>query len=270
MIGREDEEAVMVIPHSQMYSVRDFATQATRRCVRAMYYHCNMPLRAVSEYRMESLRTAPKLIVVPSPRTLTESAWASLLKLAEDGSTILLSGFFDADDHWLSVPRSRQLGFTGSAKPVAQEEFLTIDGVEYQLSYRGDRIERIEKAFAGGAKHPEVLTIARGKGRMIWSPLPVELAEDVRPAVGLYQYALKQSNCIPVFTTDKRDSSVLVLPSVFENAVLYTLISEGERDADVGITHQETGTAIVVHVSAQASEMVFLNRKDGQIISRTF
>src|SRR5437867_5642508 len=66
MDGRQDEAVVMVIPHSQMYSVRDFATESTRRCVRAMYYHCNMPMSSVSEYRLDSLKIPPKLLVVPS------------------------------------------------------------------------------------------------------------------------------------------------------------------------------------------------------------
>ena len=267
MIGRKPEEVVMVIPHSQMYSVRNFATEATRRCVRAMYYHCTMALSAVSEYRMDSLRTPPKLIVVPSPRTLNEPAWKRLLELAERGSTIMISGPFDEDDHSLPAPRSLQLGFKASAAPVAQEEFMKIDGVEYQLSYRGDKLERIEKAIIP-EQQPEVLTVARGTGKIIWSPLPVELAEDIKPSVALYAYALGQSNCDPGFATDKRDSSILVLPSVFRDAVLYTCVSENARDAEVRITHHETGTTFAVKVPGQRTAMVFLNRKDGKVISQ--
>jgi hypothetical protein len=34
--GRESEQALMVIPHSQMFAPRSFAVEATRKCVRAM------------------------------------------------------------------------------------------------------------------------------------------------------------------------------------------------------------------------------------------
>jgi hypothetical protein len=127
MTGRVDEEVVMVIPHSQMFSTRNFATEATQKCVRAMCYHCRVPMRAVSEYNVDSLKQAPKLFVVPSPRILNEQAWTSLLKFAEAGSTVLITGVFDADEHYLPVERTKQLGLNVSIQPIMQEEFLNID-----------------------------------------------------------------------------------------------------------------------------------------------
>ncbi len=49
---RISEPVAMVIPHSQMFSPRSFAHEATRKCVRAMYYHCGVPMQAVSEYTL--------------------------------------------------------------------------------------------------------------------------------------------------------------------------------------------------------------------------
>src|SRR6185436_7006132 len=69
---RQPESVVMVIPHSQMFSPRSFAQDATRRCVRAMYYHCGMPMQAISEYTIGDYSLKPKLIIVPSPGVLTQ------------------------------------------------------------------------------------------------------------------------------------------------------------------------------------------------------
>jgi hypothetical protein len=50
---RVPEPVAMLIPHSHMFLPRSFATEATRRCVRAMYYyHCGVPMQAVSEYKV--------------------------------------------------------------------------------------------------------------------------------------------------------------------------------------------------------------------------
>ena len=62
----------MVIPHSQMFSPRSFAQEATRRCVRAMYPYCGVALQMVSEYTLTEYPGQAKLIVVPSPHVLTE------------------------------------------------------------------------------------------------------------------------------------------------------------------------------------------------------
>src|SRR5260221_3385090 len=102
-----------------------------------MYYHCQMPIRSVSEYHLESLRDPPKLLIVTAARTLNEKAWHAIREFFTNGSTVLLSGPIDTDDHWLPVDRSREFGVTAMNAPVEQEELLSIDGVEYRLSYRG-------------------------------------------------------------------------------------------------------------------------------------
>lgn len=268
MHGRRDEDVVMVIPHSQQFSTRNFATEATKRCVRAMYYHCRMPVRSVSEYRFQSLEGIPKLMIIPSPATLSDQAWQALLDLARKGSTVLISGPIDNDDHWLPVTRSMEFNITSVSRPVAQEEFISIDGVEYQLSYRGDKMQRLMKAVTVKEGLQQVSMISMGAGGMIWSPLPVELAEDVGPTAALYTYALKHAGRTPIFSVEKKDSSILIAPTVFADVVLYTFVSENDRDTEVRLTHTETGTRLTVTVPAQRTNMVFVNRKDGKIISR--
>nr|NIR45721.1 glycoside hydrolase family 5 protein [Gemmatimonadota bacterium]NIR76349.1 glycoside hydrolase family 5 protein [Candidatus Kutchimonas denitrificans]NIS02370.1 glycoside hydrolase family 5 protein [Gemmatimonadota bacterium]NIT68192.1 glycoside hydrolase family 5 protein [Gemmatimonadota bacterium]NIU54421.1 cellulase family glycosylhydrolase [Gemmatimonadota bacterium] len=59
---REPEPALMVIPHSYMFSVRNRATSATQRCVRAMSYGCRIAMDACSEYALDRLDRVPRLI----------------------------------------------------------------------------------------------------------------------------------------------------------------------------------------------------------------
>jgi hypothetical protein len=267
MKGRIHEEVTMVVPHSQMFSTRNFSTEATKRCVRAMSYYCHMPMSAVSEYRIGSLKSIPKLIVVPSPRILSEQAWQEIIKLTQKGSTLLISGTFDADEHWLPVSRSKQFISGAVSKPVTQEEFMSLEGKTYQLSFRGDKLQRIEKAIVDAESILES-SVGASNGKMIWSLLPIELAENIEPTVVLYTYALKKANISPVYSTDKKDSSVLIISALFEESVLYTCISESDRETNIQLQHHETATSISLTVPAQRTVMMFVSRKDGKIISR--
>ena len=268
MVGRKDEDVLMVLPHSQQFSPRNFASEATKRCVRVMYYHLGMPVAAVSEYRTDRIRSAPKLIVVPSPRTLNDSAWEKILSLVDRGSTLLITGIVDTDDHWLPVHRLKQFGVSADSKPVAEEEFLVIDGLEYQVSYRGDKIQRLEKAVIDEDDPQEVMTIPHGKGMIFWSPLPVEVSESVEPTVALYEYALKGAKLSPMFSLERKDPSVLVLPTVFNESVLYTVVSESDRDGEIHVLDRETETTLTVNIEAQRVALVFLSRKDGKILAK--
>lgn len=268
MRGRMDEDAVMIIPHSQMFSTRNVATDATRRSVRVMSYDLNIAVSAISEYRVGNLHRSPKLLIMPSPRTINQQCWETLLALVEHGSTLLITGVIDTDDHWLPAQRSAALGLSSTVKPIAEEEFFTLDGTEYQLSYRGNKIQRIEKAVDTTDREGGVGTIARGAGKIIWCPLPVELSETVEPTAALYRYAAVQAGISPVFNMEPKKSGILVLPSLYEKAALYTLISECDRDTRVHLTLFETKTQLNITVPAQRTAMVLIDRKAGEILGQ--
>jgi hypothetical protein len=268
MVGREEEEVVMVIPHSQQYSTRNFATDATKRCVRTLAYHFNTQVASISEYAIDTLRRTPKLIIVPSLRTLNQHCWDALLSFAEKGSTILITGVIDTDDHWLPVERAHQLGLTAESRPITEEEFLVIDGTEHRLSYRGEKIQRIEKAVVQEDASPSIHIIPRGKGKLIWSPLPVEVSDAIEPTIALYQFVLKQANVAPIISLEKNNDSILVLPTLFEHAMLYACVSECDRDTTLKVTHHASNTTIEVNVPSQRAAMVLIEKKDGRIIAR--
>lgn len=267
MTGKKDDDVLMVIPHSQLFSTRDFATEATQRCVRVMSYDYHVAMAGVSDYQISKIVFVPKLIVVPSPRTLHQAGWNSMLALVERGSTLLITGVIDTDDHWLPVERLKQLGVETSIAAVAEEEILTIDGVEYQLSFRGDKIQRIEKSVVKGNARQEIHIIPHGKGNIIWSPLPVELAESPEPTRTLYQFGLKHANLESIFSVEKSHSSILVLPTMYNDAILCTIVSESSQDEKIIIHYSETNTPINVTIPAQRSVILFISRKNGSIIS---
>jgi hypothetical protein len=263
---RTSEPVAMVIPHSQMYSPRSFAHEATRRCVRAMYYHCGVPMQAVSEYTIDEYAGRAKLIVVPSPRVLTQTCWESLLSEAKRGATVAITGVIDSDDHWIPVERSKLFGVPAETVPVSESEAITIGAREFLVRYDGEKMQRIEKALVAGSRP---IVFAHGSGRIIWSPLPLELGDSIDAITAFYRFALRHARVAPVFNAFPKTPAVLVLPSVFRDVVFYTFVSETARDTRLQVTDLESRARFSVLVPAERTAMILLERKTGKLIGRS-
>ena len=257
---RVAEPVAMVIPHSQMFSPRSFAHEATRKCVRAMYYHCGVPMQAVSEYTLQEYDGQAKLIIVPSPRVLTDKCWDTLLAEIRRGATVAISGPIDTDDHWLPVERSNLFGSRALTVPIAESEAITIGAREYLVRYEGDKMQRMEKAVRANSPSRAIVQ-PYGLGRVVWSPIPLELGDSMTAIVAFYRMALALARVTPIFTAAPRTPAVLVLPSVFRDVVLYTFVSEAARDIRMTVTHVETKKSFNVVVPAGRTAMEFVNRK---------
>ncbi len=262
---RQTEPVAMVIPHSQMFSPRSFAHEATRRCVRAMYYHCGVPLQAVSEYTIADYSLNAKLIVVPSPFVLTQKCWLALLTAARNGATVAISGVIDADDHALPVERSKLFGVRAEIEPVSQSEAITIGSQVYTTRYEGEKMQRIEKSVFPKTR---LLVQSHGAGKLIWSPLPLEVGDSMTALSAFYNFALDQARVTRMFNASPHSPAVLVLPSVFRDVVLYTFVSEIDQDTTMEVTHLETKTRFPVTVRAERTAMVLLDRKNGKLLAR--
>ncbi len=263
-IDRRPEDVCMVIPHSAMFSVRDPATPATKVCTRLMSYDLGIPIRAVGEYTLENLGK-PKLIVLPSPRVLSQSAWETLLWAVDAGSTLLVTGPIDWDEYWRPVDRLGQFEIEAATRPVTREEEAIIFGSEYRVSFGGDKIARVDKAVLGGLGGT-VRTEQIGAGKLVYSALPVELADNIEPAIALYQFALKQAVLQSPFSIEKPEPGVLIRPLFFKDAILYSLVSETDVDKELSFTDNATGKALKVTVPAQRAVMFLLGR-DGKVLA---
>jgi hypothetical protein len=260
------EPAVMVIPHSHMFAARNFATQATQRCVRAMHYRCRVAMGAVSEYALDRLVYEPRLLIVPSPRVLTQEAWQRLTQLAERGATLLVTGPIDYDEHWLPVPRLERFGIDARTAAVANEEDLELDGATLRLSYRNLKIQRVEKAIVAGGSPAGVVRAPLGRGSLIWSPLSVELAEQTEPTVALYRYALARAGIEPAFELERDDPGVLAYPAIYRDAVLYALVSELGTATTVALGDRETGSLVQASLGPGRAALALLDRRDGKLV----
>jgi hypothetical protein len=231
LVGREDERVLMVVPHSNMFSVRNTSTDATKMAVRVMQYRCRVGMAAVSEYAVTPAMRAPRLVVVPAPLVLRQDAWEGLLAWARRGSLVLVTGPIDRDEH-------------------------------------GNRVERLERL---GIRGPDVAavvqrTIPLGLGAVLWSPQPAESSSDPEATAVLYRWALGQAGIEPAFSVDGADASILVHAAAYQSCVLFTLVSENPRAVTVHLYHRESHQGFDVVLPPERAALLLVGRADGRLI----
>ena len=263
------EDVVLVVPHSEMFSARGFAVAATQRALRTMEYALGTPVRVVAEHALGRDLGAPRLILLPSPRVLRQDSWEALLAAVSHGSRLLVTGPFDRDEYERPVERSRALGVGAATRPVAPEEELTIDGRPVRASFRGGKLEKVEKVVFGEGDPGAVNVVPRGKGAVLWSPLPVELSDDADATAALYAFARERAGIESSYgAAGAPDPSLLVRPVVFEKAVLYALVNEGGRARTAEVRTGSAAAPVSVTVPAGRASLLFVDRSSGAVIGR--
>lgn len=258
MTGRRQEEAVVVIPHSNHFSVRNYSDGATRRAVRILEYDLGIAVRCVSELRMHDVGD-PKLIVLPSARTLTEECWQALLRAVDQGATLLVTGFVEADEFWRPVERLGLFGLQISLAPVARQETVVLAGQVSGALFGADKIARVQKAIVNGESAQRLHILDKGKGRLVYCGLPVELSSG-GAAEEVYRTTAR-TVWESVRASDVRRAGILETTQVFEHAQLTIVVHEGASTAETG------GEGGRLKASPGRIAMAFTDRRTGEDIA---
>jgi hypothetical protein len=286
--GRALEDVAIVVPQSEVLSVRDHGTPATQRAVRTLEYELRVGVRVLGEYGTSDLRRGARLLVLPSPRVLTAAAWESLVAAVEAGSTLLVTGPIDRDEYERPVARLASLGIRAVTRPVAPENRLVVDATTtVRVPFRGAKLERIERAVVEGAAQARVQVIRRGKGQIVWCPLPVELSDDDRATAAVYRLALKVAGIRPAVTVTSvgqgpavavtsvgqgfslAGEGVLVRSLRFKDSILFVVVNETDVEANLRLRAEEVAQPIRVRVGAERAVMVLVDKRTGRLIGST-
>ena len=211
--GLVPPQVALVLPQSLQLSINGkYSVEAQQTAVRALYNYARAEAYAVGEYQIDLLGD-PKLIVLPSPSTLTAAAWEAIRKKVEGGATLLVSGRFD------------QMG--PAVEPLTiRENLLKWPEGEARLVYGGDKTTFLDRS--GVSSWDEK---ALGKGRILFSPLPLELNDNLQAVGDVYRYALKTAGVVPAYSTGLQDPGILICPTRFPHATLYVVASESSQEA---------------------------------------
>jgi hypothetical protein len=187
----------------------------------------------------------------------------------EHGATLLVTGDIDRDAYWRPVARTASLGLSVTRRPVAGTERIDIGGRSFSVGYRGEKLERVERALVEGMSAAAVVERTVGRGRIIWSPLPLELAEPIEPTVALYRYAATAAGLAPHVSAADGPPGLFVGVSRFADTVLVALSSEEGTDRDVALTYAPSGRELSVNLPAGRAVLLLLDAVSGTIIDRT-
>ena len=204
---------------------------------------------------------------MPSARVLSGGAWTALLTAVERGATLLVTGPLELDEYWRPTDRMSALGLPSAARPVAPEEPLVVDGRTVRAGFRGDKLERVETAVVTGDAAP--LVLSRGSGRIVWVPVPVELAETPDATVAAYRFAARLAGLEAAAAVDPEEPSVLVSVRTFADALLVVVANETSRDRKLRVTPSATGAPFDVSVRAGRALLAVVDRASGRLLDQT-
>jgi hypothetical protein len=143
LVGRESEPVLMVVPHANMFSLANTATEATRQAVRALVYGCRVGVSAVSEYALAPSMPAPKLAVVPVESLPRPGAKETLTAWARAG-TVVVYGAPDEVRYALALSDAGirpgfEVGGAGADASVLVFAAMYQDVALYALASEGER-----------------------------------------------------------------------------------------------------------------------------------
>lgn len=275
--GRKLEETAVIFPYSNDFSNRKLAFEATTKATRALAYELNVPFRAVGEYDLSSLRSNPaKFIILPSAHNVDDQAFAELITIVEEtGATLLLTGPIGLDAYWHPVDRmTAELGERKLAN-VRREESLRLGDRAWPVSYGHRKIAELSKEIPAGsgakpadAAGDSIVDVKLGAGRLLWSPLPVELNDRIDAISALYRHALELSAADTglIWNQGGEHSGVYGRKVTFEEGGLFVFGSEQSWDANVEVKDPSTGLIYSFVLEADRS-ILFAVDASGDLLS---
>ena len=262
-------QTAIVLPQSLQLSVfNGMAVEAQKTSVRALYHYARAEAYAVGEYQTDRLGN-PKLIILPSPLAVAASAWQDILTKVRNGSVLLVTGPFDRDAHFHPAGRRDEISLPyEDAMLTERESTLQWPEGSARLTFGGDKTTVLDRAvLSNNATWTEQ---AIGKGKILFSALPLELNDNLEAIGSVYRYALKVAGVTPTYSAaidnpGKNDPGILICPTQFPHATLYVLTSESTAH-DVSFRDQRSAKEFSGHLDPGRAALLLM-AEDGTILA---
>jgi hypothetical protein len=232
----------LVVPYSQWFLRSDLALEVTRRAIRTLSYDLGIIPQVVGEHQLQAaLQTKhrPRFLLVPGVQTFSEQAWQVLNDYVDGGATLFVSGTITRDIHNLSIRPDLFAGVESDLveKPVSRYEELQLpSGDKLQVTFGGAKIAYVRK------NHNQLLVSEQGRGRIIWSGLPLELSDSPAVLWQVYQKVLREAGFVRGET--QAESPLLVARKPLKDGTLILFVSESAERQQ--ITLDEAGIQVEV------------------------
>lgn len=238
---RPPEAVAVVFPSSNDLSHRRLAVGATSRLTRVLAYELGMPFSAVGEYQLAALpRPLPELVMVPSAHNLSGACRQALWRLVrEEGVTLLWTGPGSLDEYW--EPQAGAFPGEQGLENLFREESLVVAGrsLHFTFDYRIRAVAQKGRSERSGPA--SIAVMPWGRGKIVWSPLPVELA-SAGPLAEVYRFALREAGLeIPPAPAVDPPVPVYMRRLSFAAGAIYILVSEASDPLTVTVPRDGVG-----------------------------
>ena len=247
----EPNPVVAVIPHSRLFMARPGGAEGFKRLIRVLSGHHGIVPTGLSELRLtpERLRHA-KLILVPSPLVLEDSAAEALLAASRAGTKVLVTGFVEGNPYGDISPALETLRLVDEGRPVALRE-ATPWAEDGFATFDRDLREQLRRSTDASSK-------ARGN---IWhEPLPLEFARETVPLSRLLGAALESAG----IETQPSEAPVAARLLWAPRAVFAILVNEGAEPASR--TLNVVGRSWNVPIAPGRSRLLLFDRQTGDLL----
>jgi hypothetical protein len=266
--GPDRPEIAVVTSQAAQFSVLgDLQLEAQRKAVRALAYNDHLALYAVAENQLAKLGS-PKLVILPSPQALTETAWQTLLKYANDGGNLLVTGPVDRNEHWQPVARAALVRLDTQTEPITfHDATLLLPGRTIAFSLDQQKQNLVEwLRFKDGSSLKE---LPYGEGRVFWAAYPVELAEGTDAVAALYSYVAGRMGIAPMFDASAPlPAGVMIFPTVLQDSVLYVFSSERADDSKIDLRDKLTGARLTLQLRGQHAALALVGKQQKGVIAK--
>jgi hypothetical protein len=258
-------QVAIVLPQSLQLSVYNHeALEAQQTAVRVLYNYDRAAAYAVGEYQIDTLGT-PRLIILPSAYGLTDAAWNAIEARVRDGAVLLISGPFADDPHLHHTKRAAAIGLPYETAPLElREQTFRWPGAPLHLTYGGMKTTTLSYAELPDRK--DWMELPLGKGRILFSALPLELNDRLDAVAAVYSYALKAAGVEPIYTTTVSDPGILICPTRFPHATLYVLTSE-TNTTELSFRDMRSGKVLTGTLDPGRASLLLVG-EDGSLIAK--
>ena len=255
----------LVLPQSLQLSVlNSSALEAQQMAVRALYHSAHGSAYAVGEYQIERLGN-PKLILLPSPLGLTETAWQAILTRVRAGATLLVTGPFGADAHLHpATGRQAEAGLPYQLAPLElRNQTVAWPGGTADFTFAHNKTTLLSEAQSSDGKNWHEAVV--GQGRILFAGVPIELGENMEGLGRVYRYAMTSAGIAPSVQHVAATAGILICPTEYAHATLYVLTSETAREA---ISFQDNRSGRTFHGTLEAGRAaLLLVGTDGKLLA---
>ncbi len=255
----EGSPVIIVSPDSKMFSGQKNSMLGVQRILRVLAERFGIVPEILSEYKLTEKRLkGAKLIIVPDPEMLFDSASVQLYRASRNGTKVLITGAVEGNEYGKLSKDFLLLGLNHESSPVSHYEPTIWDSTNGREGFA--TFGALEDEFLRKSDAPPLRQMT---GNILQEPLPLEYANQRAPLTALLESALKYAGLETHLYHTPVASRVLDTGRY----ALVVLVNESsaqiERDIPVG------NHTFSVPVAAGRVRLALIERESGKIVVAT-